>query len=881
MNRLAAFTLALGFVAAGATDAGNPVTTVAPTYEASVRPILKAYCFHCHGDGEKPKGSLDLRLRRLILDGGDSGPAIEPGSPENSLLYHRIEAGEMPPGEKKLAREQIETIGRWIRSGAKTVRPEPAGRGRQLDFTLEEREHWSFQPVRQPAVPRVRHTDLVRTPIDAFLLARLEANGLSFTVPADRVTLIRRAYFDLLGLPPPPAEVDRFLADRQADAYERLIDRLLASPQYGERWGRHWLDVAGYADSDGYTDDDPVRKYAFKYRDYVIQAFNRDQPFNDFIGEQLAGDEMVGTAGKPLAAAELEKLIATGFLRMAPDGTGSGGADPIVARNQVVAETIKIVSTSLLGLSVGCAQCHNHRYDPIPQTDYYRLRAVFEPALDCKNWRPPQARLVSLATAADRLRSQQVETEASKIDAERLQKQRQYLERTLELQLAKVPVAQRERVRAAYKAPRGMRSPEQKRLLKEFPSVNVSPGSLYLYDAKAADDLKTMAARAAAVRAKKPVEDFVAPLTEVPGTVPATYLFQRGDPTQPKQSLQPGGLTILTALGLPSIPVKDPTLPTTGRRRALARWLTDPRQPLTARVLVNRVWMHHFGRGIVGTPADFGMQGEPPTHPELLDWLASEWVAGGWRLKRLHRLIMTSTAYCQVSQRSSRTEAADPDNRLLGHMAVRRLEAEAVRDSILAVSGKLNRKMFGSSVPVMEDEDGQFVVGIENKNGENRPGPVIPLHGEEYRRSLYVQVRRSRPLAVLSTFDAPAMEPNCEARTASTVAPQSLLLMNNDFVLEQAGAFADRLEQAAPDLRAQVYLGWRLALSRVPTPEQIEQAVAFIEDQARHAGNPSTPADKNRKKSSRPPTVPTTPRHEALALFCQALLNANAFLYVD
>jgi mono/diheme cytochrome c family protein len=848
------------------------------TYEQHVRPILKANCFQCHGEGDKLRGGLDLRLRRLIVEGGDSGPALVPGKRAESLLYERVRKREMPPGKKKLSQDQIALIGRWIAAGARTARAEPKTISKGPLITPEERAFWSFQPIRRPPVPRFADTERVRTPIDAFVLARLRDKKLSFSPDADKRTLIRRASLDLLGLPPTPEEVARFLADDAPDAYERLLDRLLASPRYGERWGRHWLDVAGYADSDGYTSEDRVRPYAYKYRDYVIRSLNADKPFDRFIQEQLAGDEMVRPPYHNLGGGDVEKLVATGFLRTAPDGTGSKGVDPALARNEVVVETIKIVSTSLLGLSVGCAQCHNHRYDPIPQTDYYRLRAIFEPAYDCKNWRTPLARRVSLYTDADRRRAAQVEAEAAKIDAERLKKQQEHIERTFEKELAKLSDELRQPIRIARGTPPAKRTAEQTKLLRENPSVNVTAGSLYLYDRKAADELKSFAARAAAVRATKPAEDFIRALTEVPGQVPATYLFHRGDNTQPRQALPPGELTVLDPQNGSKIPTADKSLPTSGRRLAYARWLTSGKHSLTARVLVNRVWMHHFGRGLVGTPADFGALGERPTHPELLDWLADEFMAGGWRLKRLHKLIMTSTVYRQSWRRNPRGEAVDPDNRLYGRMSLRRLEAEALRDSILALGGKLNGKMFGPPVPVMENEVGQIVIGIENKNGENRPGTVIALHGEEFRRSVYVQVRRTRPLGVLDTFDAPAMEPNCAARASSTVAPQALMLMNSEFIITQAGHFAERVRrEAGSDPQAQAAYAWRLAFGREPFGPEMREALAFLAEQTGHfRERPAAgPADGN-KPAARP-----DPAVQALASFCQVLVSSNQFLYID
>jgi hypothetical protein len=861
MRRLPFLAVSLLFLAHTAALSAPPAKDEGLTFEKHVRPILKAYCLECHGEGEKLRGGLDLRLRRLIVQGGDSGPAIEPGRPADSLLHQRIDEGSMPPGKKKLSRDEVALIGRWISDGARTAGNEPKEIGTGFHITAQERAFWSFQPIRRPALPQVKRMDLVRAPIDAFLLARLEEKGLSFAPEADRATLIRRAAFDLLGLPPTPEEVSRFLADDRPGAYERLIDRLLDSPHYGERWGRHWLDVAGYADSDGASSQDPVRPWAYKYRDYVVRSFNADKPFDLFIQEQLAGDEMQGP-GQDRDAAAVERLTATGFLRMAPDGTGINRGDA-AAQNQVIAETLKIVSSSLLGLTLGCAQCHNHRYDPIPQSDYYRLRALFEPAYNPKDWRAPPQRLISLYTDADRARAAAIEVEAARIDQERLKKQEEYIDRTVSKELAKLPVEIRDTVRIARETPAAKQTPQQKQLLREHPSVNVSAGSLYLYDQKAADDLKSYADRAARVRATKPVEEFVMALTDGPGPAPPTHLFHRGNHDEPKGVVAPGGLTILEASLPLGVPQKAPSPATTGRRLALARWLTDPRNPLTARVLVNRFWLHHFGRGLVGTPADLGQLGERPTHPELLDWLADEFKAGGWRLKRLHRMMMTSTAYRQSARRDPSKEATDPDNRLLGRMPVRRLEAEALRDAMLAVSGRLNVRFFGKPVPVRLDEVGQVVVGIDTTDSAGRPtGKVIPLLGEEYRRSIYVQVRRSRTLAMAEAFDAPSLEPNCDRRNSSTVATQALLLMNNEFLLEQARAFAERVRQeAGAQPRAQVTRAWRLAYAAEPAPKDVEQAVQFLSEQARHF-------------SSRP-------QEEALASFCQALLGSNRFLYVD
>jgi hypothetical protein len=864
--------------ASGSSSAGEE-NRAAPKFEKDVRQIFKTHCFSCHGEGDELEGGLDLRLRRLMVKGGESGPAITPGEPGKSLLLERLRDGEMPPDDKNpLTAAQIAVISRWIDTGAKTVRPEPKEIGGGLQITAEDREYWAFQPIRRPAVPTVKHMDRVRTPIDAFLLARLQANEASYSADAEKPALIRRAHFDLLGLPPTPAAVELFLSDDSPDAWARLIDRLLDSPHYGERWGRHWLDVAGYADSEGYTNDDSERKWAWKYRDYVIRSFNDDKPLDEFIREQLAGDEMVAPPYKDLKPADAEKLVATGFLRMAPDGTATGGVDQTQARNQVMADTINIVSSSLLGLTVGCAQCHHHRYDPIPQTDYYRLRAIFEPAYDWKNWRTPPARLISLYTDANRQQAREIESKAKQIDQQRLKQQAKFIERTYERELAKLPEQIRETVRKAHDTTKKKRTAEQTALLKKYPSVNVTAGSLYLYDRKAADELKKFSADAKKIRATKPKEEFIRSLTEVPGKVPKTFLFDRGEPRQPKQELAPAALTVLSPPGADSsavIPASDPKLPTTGRRLAYARRLTDGTHPLLARVLVNRIWMHHFGRGIVETPGDFGTLGTRPTHPLLLDWLAMELMDGGWSAKRLHRLMMTSTVYRQSSRRDRRLHGIDPDNHLYGSMPLRRLEAESIRDAILSISGKLNPKAFGPPVPVMADRIGQFVIGIENLNA-GRPGAVIAMQGEEFRRSVYVQVRRSRPLAVLDTFDMPAMNPNCNVRATSTVAPQALMLMNNAFVVTQSESFADRVRREAGDSPdKQIHRAWMLAFSRQPTEEELQEAAAFLSAQTQDFQAKS----KAGKKAKSPPN--TNPQMQALASFCQTLLGSNEFLYVD
>ncbi|MFM8272370.1 MAG: DUF1549 domain-containing protein, partial [Gemmata sp.] len=572
---------------------GSPLSAAepakAPAFNADVRPILKAYCTECHGESERPKAGLDLRLQRLALKGGDSGPAVVAGKPGASPLIEKVQSGEMPPGKKKLSAAELDTLKRWIEAGAKVEAPEPEKLAAGFAITDDDRRWWAFQPVVRPAVPAVRDTNSVANPVDAFLLAKLGEKGLAFGPPADRATLIRRVYFALIGLPPSPEQVESFVKDTAPDAYPKVIEQLLASPRYGERWGRHWLDVAGYADSEGGSPQDPERTNAWKYRDYVIRAFNADKPFDRFVKEQLAGDELVKPPYADLKGDDLDALIATGFLRMAADGTGAPGADQKLARDAVLTDTVKITASAFLGLTVGCAQCHNHRYDPVPQTDFFRLRAAFEPGYDVTAWKLPAARQVSLYTAANKKAAAEVEAEAAKIDAERLKKQDEFIAATFEKELAKLPHDKRAEARAARDTPAAKRSAAQTKLMQEHPSLNVSAGSLYLYDSKAAAELKKMTDASAEVRKKKPVEEFVRALTEVPGKVPETFLHHRGDPDQPKGAVPFGGLAVLDGALPLKAPAALPASGTSGRRLALANWLTDPKHPLTARVTVNRV----------------------------------------------------------------------------------------------------------------------------------------------------------------------------------------------------------------------------------------------------------------------------------------------------
>jgi hypothetical protein len=749
-----------------------------PHFESDIRPILREYCLDCHGATNKLEGGLDLRLVRFMHLGGDSGPSLAANDPEQSLIWQRIAKNEMPPGEAKVTPEKKEMLRRWIAAGAPTMRPEPDQIGPGVPLTEEERAYWAYQPIQRPAIT-LRPNSLARTQLDA-LIENAMPSELTLSPDASRLTLIRRVYIDLLGLLPTADQVRYWSENANENWYELMVEQVLQSPAYGERWARHWLDAAGYADSDGVTLADAERPWASQYRDYVIRALNDDKPLDRFIVEQLAGDELAGAQQGDWTETQIECLTATGFLRMAADGTGSGDNSP-ESRNRTIADTMQIVGSTLLSSSMNCAQCHDHRYDPISHRDYFAIRAVFEPALDWQNWKTPNERLVSLYTAADRQQAAALEEEAQKIAQEKNAKQSEYMKQALDKELMKYEEPLRAELRSAYETAADKRSDPQKMLLDKYPSVNISPGVLYQYLPDAAEDLKKYDARIAEVRAKKPVERFLQALVEPANHSVVTKLFHRGDFNQPTEEVKPGRLAVLVPEGeATSLPDDDTSIPTTGRRLAFARWLTqsDKPNPLLVRSLVNRIWMHHFGRGIVSTPGDFGRLGNTPSHPEVLQWLATEMIDKQWSLKELQRVILTSTVYRQSSSRNSVGDAVDPDNLLYWRKPIQRLDAEAVRDAILQTAGELNRTMFGPPLALIEDDAGQ-----------------VSIDPSQPRRSVYAKWRRTQPVALLQTFDAPVMGVNCDVRPASTVPTQALMLMNGDFAIAQAQKLAQRIRQ--------------------------------------------------------------------------------------
>ena len=851
--------------------------------------ILGAKCLPCHGR-RRQEGQLDLRTRASLLRGGNSGPAIVPGEPDDSLLVRRIVAEEMPPPElqeefsvRGLTSNELEKLRSWVAAGA------PADHDQPVEFQVEEdplvsdadRRFWSFQPPSRPAVPKVKRNGRVRTPIDAFLLAKLEKKQLGFTGEADRLTLMRRTYFDLIGLPPSPEEIESYLADQRPDAYERLMDRLLGSPHYGERWARYWLDAAGYADSEGAVSADSIRPNAYRYRDYVIRSLNADKPYDQFLVEQIAGDELFDYKSvAEYTPDQIDKLVATGFLRMGPDSTYSTEQNTMPERLAVVATQIEIFTTTVMGLTMGCARCHDHKYDPLPQRDYYRLSAILQTAYDPFDWLSPNLGCIGVGANCDDtntrllpLLSARQQREAEKANAptqkkideleERLEAKATPLrEKLVEEKLEKLPEIVRKDVRSALEIEPGKRTDVQKYLVGRFESA------LQVTDEEIAERFEDFGKEAQQIQAQIDAEKKklkpkprIRALFDMGGEPTPTRILLRGEFSNQGPLVDPG-MPSVVSVGLAPYQVERPdwSTGTTGRRLALARWLTQPEHPLTARVMVNRIWQHHFGTGLVTTPGNFGSNGSRPSHPELLDWLATEFVRRGWSLKAMHRLIMTSSAYRQSSGAAADALEVDPGNRLLSRFPLRRLDADALRDSILKVAGRLDTTPFGPADEVEVKPDGE-VVARPTERG--------------YRRSIYVLQRRSKPVTALETFDAPLLTPNCLRRPHSTVSSQALQLENSDLVRESARYMAGRvIDAAGDDLQKQIERLYWAALSRSATAEEAEQAGETLRGLTRewrtHLES-EIPAEPIASKA----------RWLALASLCHIYLNSAEFLYVN
>ncbi len=666
-------------------------------FERDAWPIFAANCVGCHG-ADAPKGGLDLRTVSRMLKGGESGPALDPSAPDSSLMLERIMRHEMPPGKaRKLADPEVSVVRAWIRTGARAQDPDrvppPVSPIRDA-----HRRFWSFRPLSRPPAPRVADNARVRTPIDAFVFSRLDAKGLRFSPDADTATLVRRAYLDLLGLPPSPEEVDACLNDNNPNGFDGLVDRLLASPHFGERWGRHWLDVAGYVDTVGFDTDATniiTSEGKWLFRDYVIRAFNQDKPYDRFLTEQLAGDELYDWRRAKHFTPEMpEALIATGYLRTARDLTHEDVG--IIPQNffSIMHDTIEIVGTGLLGLTINCARCHSHKFDPIPQDDYYRLMAIFSPAYNPRAWLPvvpsetkkkdrglPDVAPAELAEIEHA--NAEVDRRLGELRRELTKFRRPCEERLFEAKLNALPQSIRSDTKVALQTPVEKRSVVQKYLAEKFTAsltVKSDEVTANLNPAEKAACAR-VEAQIAATAAKRRAWGKIQTLYDL-GPIPPTHLLVRGNEQSPGHEVPAGFLRVLSRTDADALASSAPPFAgTSGRRSELARWLTrtdSPASALVARVMVNRIWKQTFGRGIVPTPDNFGAQGQRPTHPELLEWLSAEFVSNGWRVKPLIKLMMTSTAYRQASHRDSSAgasadvaEMVDPGNELLWRMRLR------------------------------------------------------------------------------------------------------------------------------------------------------------------------------------------------------------------
>ncbi len=734
------------------------------------------------------------------------------------------------------------------------------GAGDQPTGTTGGTNHWAFVPPQRPALPTVKHAAVARTAIDAFVEAQLEVHGLTLGVEADRATLLRRLSFDLTGLPPSRAELAAFQNDAAPDAFERTVERYLASPHYGERWGKYWLDAAGYADSNGYFNADSDRPLAYRYRDYVIRAFNQDKPYDRFVQEQLAGDELAGySAASDIVGDTLEMLTATHFLRNAPDGTGESDGNPDevrIDRYTVLEGNLQNTMNCLLGLTIQCARCHSHKFEPIRHDEYYRLQAILLPAYNPERWTKPNDRVVQVGTRAQRedfqRRSEKVDRQIKSLESGLRALAEPFAEQVAEERLQRVEAKERDTILAAFRTPKEKRSEAQEALLKRFArDLKIDDDELAKRFPEYAA-LRTQAQKVIAERRKElpPALEKVAVLMDTDPKPPVHRVLRRGVHSSPAAEVQPGVVSALDPRTTFQLAPAAPGKIASGRRTAFARWVTSPEQPLFARVMVNRIWQHHVGNGLVSTPDNLGQSGAKPTHPELLDYLATEFIRSGWSVKALHRLIVQSATYRQSSAFRENAFEVDPDNRWLWRFPLRRLDAEAVRDAMLAVSGELDGRVGGPYVPTKRTADGSVVV--EETRGDAR------------RRSVYLQQRRTQVATLLELFDAPAMVSTCGMRSPSTVPLQSLALLNSSFARARAQGLARRvLRDADAEAGPRAELAFQLACGRLPQPEERAATERFLSAQRR--------------------LYPPEPEGEVQTWtdLCQMILASNAFLYVE
>ncbi len=798
----------LGCLLAGTAAAQGPLVAPEPTpdFVRDVEPVLARHCYDCHGP-EVQESDLRLDIPALVLRGGNRGPALVPGKPQESLLIRVIEGRHelaMPPEGERLSAREVKLLRRWIAAGAKAPkRPVPR----------KESDHWAFQPVRRPELPTVKSPAWCRNGIDRFVLARLEAAGLAPSPEADRYTLIRRLYLDLLGLLPEPEEVDRFVTDPRPDAYHRLVDRLLASPHYGERWGRHWLDVARYADSNGYTIDGA--RQIWKWRDWVIQALNRNMPFDQFVIHQLAGD-LVPQGGT-------EALVATGFHRNTLINQ-EGGTDPEQFRVEAVADRVNTTGVVFLGLTLECARCHDHKYDPVSQREYYQLFAFFN---DCDE------PLLEFPTPEQKQQKGRLQQQIAQLRKE-----------VKELQ-----------ARAKKLRPSGKGKPR-------LPLVAPGP-ELAQVETQLKQKQKQLQTRRAELRRLqgKIVTTMILRRRARPRK---TFIHVRGDFLRHGAPVRPGVPEVLPPLKVPQ--GKEPT------RLDLARWIVSRENPLTARVTVNRIWQRYFGLGLVETENDFGTRGAAPSHPKLLDWLAAEFMESGWDLKHLHRLIVTSATYRQTARVLPQHLRRDPRNRLLAHVPRLRLEAEVIRDAALCAAGVLSRKIGGPGVYPPQPKEVYRFTQVKKPWPESR--------GEDrYRRGMYIYFWRSSPYPFLITFDAPRANVTCTRRVRSNTPLQALALANDQQFVELAQLFALRvLRQGGSQDRDRLLLAFRLALVRPPDEHELQLLADHLQQQrAYYRQEPQEAKALTLAARAEKEQVPL-PEFAAWSSLCRVLLNLDEFI---
>jgi mono/diheme cytochrome c family protein len=828
----------------GVAAAAEPVN-----YTVQVKPLLAKHCFGCHGP-DKQRASLRLDTAASIREGGDSGPAVEPGKSAVSLLIRAVTGAEgvkaMPPTGARLAAADIAILRSWIDAGAVGPKGE-----KPLAKTVAS-SHWSFQPVVRPTPPSVKNSAWVRNDIDRFILARLEKARIAPSPEADRITLIRRVSLDLTGLPPKPEEVERARNDQSPEWYERLVDRLLSSPHYGERWGRHWLDNARYADSNGYSIDAP--RTIWPYRDWVIDAINRDMPFDRFTIEQLAGDL--------LPNASVAQRVATGFHRNTQINQ-EGGIDVEQFRVESIVDRVNTTGSVWLGLTIGCCQCHDHKFDPISTREYYQLFAFFnsvdEPNLELPSLEQKRRddMLAQIAALEKRMKS------LENVSPEILEK---WEERLTNEQKAKFP----KKVRDILALPPNGRSAKQAQEVltayRNIDSVKHVVGGLGL------GQNFLMAAHVSSVTMRssleKQVNELKAQLPAIPTTMVVrerqtprtTTIMLGGDFLRKGAAVQPGTPGVLPAL-------------TTGEKPSrldLARWLVDDRNPLTARVEMNRFWQVYFGTGIVETDNDFGTQGTPPTHPELLNYLASEFMARGWSMKAMHRLIVTSATYRQSSKVRPELQTIDARNRLLARQNRLRLEAEAVRDVALSASGLLSPTVGGPSV-YPPQPPGVYVLTQVPRDWKAATSP------DRYRRGMYTYFQRSAPHPGLIVFDAPDAGTTCTRRNRSNTPLQALTLLNDQAYVEFAQGLATRILTEAPAAdEARLRFAFGLCVSRAPSPREIDVLTRLLGRQ-----RDSLARNADEAKALAPAELPkgtTTTEAAAWTMVARALLNLDEFI---